>query len=58
MENYEALPEDDPEPDDVVLKNIGEVAMTFGEFERDTFLDGLRGQPPDWYWDQTGEDKR
>lgn len=39
---HEALPEDDPEPDDVVIKNIGEVAIDiFGTFERDTFLDGL-----------------
>lgn len=39
---HESLPEDDAEPDDVLLKNIGEVAIDiFGTFERDDFIDSL-----------------
>lgn len=42
---HEALPEDDAEPDDVVLKNIGEVAIDiFGQFEHDPFIDDLKGR--------------
>lgn len=35
-----------------IEKKMGEVAVkiVLPDFDRDTFLDGLGGQPPDWYW--------
>lgn len=40
---HESLPEDDAEPDDVLLKNIGEVTINiFQEFEHDPFIDDLK----------------
>lgn len=38
-ENQESLPEDDPEPDALVVKNIGEAVLR--EFIHDDFIDGL-----------------
>lgn len=36
-----------------IEKRLGEVIVkqVLPDFDRDTFLDGLGGQPPDWYWD-------
>lgn len=42
MGNEEAPAESDPELDDLVVKNIGKIAMiSYGEFEHDDFIDGL-----------------
>jgi hypothetical protein len=54
VERYEQLVlfERSLEEQEALLKTIARVAFDESlNFDHDPFLDGLGGQPPDWYWD-------